>query len=226
MATYSEEDFKCMAAAIGKDVTDVMRHESCFEAAAVWFRSDGRAPGSSDRIPPSKMNKKMAQIARDARNLLGHLEIHDPRGAEDGPGAIALLEYLASAHDNGEDAVKRATARVGRLVEVFEAIDAIRELKQRADKAAEDALQIGELIVPKGHRGNTAVNDWVAAMMDAYRKITGKEPGTSVGQVGRPNEGIASGPFIRFLQAAGRPLDLSYSEDAWRSRYRTALEAP
>ena len=68
------------------------------------------------------------------------------------------------------------------------------------------------------------MNNWIAAMMEIYRKITGAEPATSVGQVDQPNEGIASGPFIRFLQAAGEPLGISYSEDAWRSRVRTILE--
>jgi len=76
----------------------------------------------------------MKQIAKDARKLLGHLEVCDPRGAEDGPGTITLLEFLAFADDNDEDAVKRATARVGRLVEIFDAIDAARDLERRRDE--------------------------------------------------------------------------------------------
>jgi len=42
---------------------------------------------------------------------------------------------------------------------------------------AEDAVQIGELVVPKGHHGQVAVNDWIAAMMSIYQKITGTDPG-------------------------------------------------
>jgi len=41
-------------------------------------------------------------------------------------------------------------------------------------------------------------------MMSIYRVITGKEPATSVGAPKRPNEGIAAGPLIRFLEAACR----------------------
>jgi hypothetical protein len=152
MATYSKQDFERIAAAIGKDVADVVRHENYFEAAAVWYRLDCKVPKSPTRVAPSAMSKKMKQIEKDARKLLAHLEIHDPRQAEDGPGAIALLEFLASAEDNDQDAVKQATARVGRLVEILDAIDAARELEHRAEKAAEDALQIGELIVPKEQR--------------------------------------------------------------------------
>jgi hypothetical protein len=64
----------------------------------------------------------------------------------------------------------------------------------------------------------------IAAMLGVYRTITGKEPATSVGAPDRPNEGIAAGPLIRFLQAAGKPLKIEFSEDAWRSRVRTILK--
>ena len=67
------------------------------------------------------------------------------------------------------------------------------------------------------------MNDWIAAMLGLYRTLTGKEPATSVGASNRPNEGIAEGPLIRFLQAAGQPLNIEFSEDAWRSRVRTIL---
>ena len=33
-------------------------------------------------------------------------------------------------------------------------------------------------------------------------------------------------PLIRFLQAAGQPLNIDFSEDAWRSRVRTILKVP
>jgi hypothetical protein len=127
MGTYSREDFECMAAAVGKDVADVTARKESFEAAAFWYRQDCRAPKPPTRIAPSAMASRMEQIAKAARKLLGHLQICDPREAEDGPGAIALLEFLASAEDEDEDAVKRATAGVGRLVEIFDAIDAARE---------------------------------------------------------------------------------------------------
>src|SRR5680860_777866 len=190
MATYSQGDFERIASAIGKDVIDVLRHEKNFEAAAVWYRQDSRSPKAPDRIAPSLMSKKMKQVAKDARKLLAHLEIHDPREALDGPGDIALLEFLASAGDNDEDAVIQATARVGRLVEILDSIDAARELERRAEKAAEDALQIGKLIVPKGHQGDDADNTWIADMMPVFKQITGKEPGISVGAPGSDDEGI------------------------------------
>jgi hypothetical protein len=160
MPAYSKEDFEQIAAAIGKDVADVMQHEKRFEAAATWYRLSRKSPNG---VTPFVMRKRMIQIANAARKLLRHLDIFDPAQAADGPGSIALLEFLASAEDGTEDEVIRATARIGRLVEVLEAVDAARELERRARKAAEDAVQIGELIVPKGHHGDTAVINWIAA---------------------------------------------------------------
>jgi hypothetical protein len=41
----------------------------------------------------------------------------------------------------------------------------------------------------------------------------------------RPNQGEAAGPLIRLLQAAGEPLGIRLSAEAWRSRVRTILKA-
>ena len=76
----------------------------------------------------------------------------------------------------------------------------------------------------EGNPGDAAVNNWIAAMMDLYREITGKEPRTRGPD--KPNEGIADGPLTRFLQAAAEPIkEINYfAEDAWRSRVRTILK--
>jgi hypothetical protein len=223
MATYSRKDFERIAAAVSKDVSHVMQHEKSFESAAHWYRQDCRAAKAPSRVAPSNMSKIMTQIANAAVKLLRHLEVYDPRQAPDGPGANALLEFLASADDGTEDKVVRATARVGRLVEIFDSIDAARELERRARKGAEDAVRIGELIVPKGHHGDAAVNNWVAALMSIYKRITQKDPRTSVIAPERPGEGKAAGPLIRFLEAAAKPLLIKFSADSWRGRVRDAL---
>jgi hypothetical protein len=79
-------------------------------------------------------------------------------------------------------------------------------------------------VIEAGNPGDDAVNDWIAGMMSLYRMITEQEPATSVGAPGQPNEGIATGPLIRFLEAAGKPIQIEFSEDAWRSRVRTILK--
>jgi len=161
----------------------------------------------------------MTQIANAARKLLRHLGVWKPTQAPDGP-AIAVLQVLASTHDGSEDAVVRATARVGRLVEILEAADAAREFERRARMGAEDVVRIGKLVVLKGHRGEAAVNDWIAAMMSIYKQITGKDPGISVGAPGRRRRGKAAGPLIRFLEAAGKPIGIQLAPESLAGRIK------
>ena len=123
-----------------------------------------------------------------------------------------------------EDRVASATARLGRMVAILEGIEVALELDRLAREASNDVEHIGRLTVPKGHLGEAAVNNWVESMFVIYEAITGSKPATSVGGWGQPNEGIAGGPLIRFLQAAGAPLKIQYDEDAWRSRVRTVLD--
>jgi len=228
MATYSSEDYERLAAAISTHIGDVLEHKQLFEWAADWYALDcglpRGAPHRPRRVPPSKIYEKLQRLAKNARRLMKDLVITNYDDAADGPGSFELLEILAAVEEPNEDAVIIATRRMGQLATILVAIEATMELERRALKATEDVLEIGKLTVPKGHHGDAAVNNWIAAMMEIYRKITGVEPATSVGHVDQPNEGIASGPLIRFLQTAGEPLGLNYSEDAWRSRVRTILK--
>jgi hypothetical protein len=50
------------------------------------------------------------------------------------------------------------------------------------------------------------VNIWIADMMPIYKKITGNDPRASVIASGL-DRGKAAGPFIRFLEAASKPLE-------------------
>ena len=123
-----------------------------------------------------------------------------------------------------ENAVLEGTRRIGRLVEIVEGVAAAADFERRAREASIELAAVGKLTVREGNFGNDAVNDWIAAMLGIYRTLTGKEPATSIVAPMRPNEGKAAGPLIRFLQAAGKPLNIEFSEDAWRSRVRTILQ--
>jgi hypothetical protein len=128
MATYSRKDFEAIANAIGNHVVEVQRHETAFGAAAMWFRLSSKS-AKGGRITPYKMRRRMNQIAAAAERLLKALGVSNPAEAPDGPAA-AVLDVLASTDDGSEDVVVRATARLGRLVELFQAINATRELVQ------------------------------------------------------------------------------------------------
>jgi hypothetical protein len=222
MSTYTHWDFGQIATAICTAVEPVAKLESKFEAAALWYRLDQKRP---ERTAPSKRREKLTQVAKSARRLLKSLGIDDPDEAPDGPGDPDIFNALVLIGERDESPVVEATRRIGRLVEIVEGIAAAAEFDRRAQKAATEVAEIGKLTVREGNTGDDAVNDWIAAMLGIYRTLTGKEPATSVGAPLRSNEGKASGPLIRFLQAAGKPLKIEFSEEAWRSRVRTILKS-
>jgi hypothetical protein len=218
MSTYTHSDFELIATAIGTALESVANLKTQFEAAAIWFRLDQRRPS---RSAPSKRREKLTQVAKNGRRLLKSLGINDPGEAPDDPD---IFKALVLTGEPDENPVVEATRRIGRLVELVEGIAAAAEFDRRAQKAATEVDQVGKLTVRSGNTGDDAVNDWIAVMLGIYRTLTGKEPATSVGAPARPNAGKAAGPLIRFLQAAGNPLNIEFSEDAWRSRVRTILK--
>jgi hypothetical protein len=221
MSTYTHSDFELIATAIGAALEPVAKLKAQFEAAAIWFRLDQRRPS---RSAPSKLREKLTQVAKSARRLLKSLGINDPDEAPDGPGDPDVFKALVLTGEPDEKPVVEATRRIGRLVELIEGIAAAAEFDRRAQKAAAEVAQVGKLTMRSGNTGDDAVNDWIAVMLGIYRTLTGKEPATSVGAPLRSNEGKAAGPLIRFLQAAGKPLNIQFSEDAWRSRVRMILK--
>ncbi len=227
MPRYSTEDFERIAAAIGKDVAEVTRHKRLFEDAARWHGLDCGLPyPRARRTPPSRLLIKTQQVSKAARRLLKHLGIEKIEDAYDGPGNLELLETLAWAEDHDQDAIITATRRIGRLMEILEAVEATSAIEDCAEAAGDEVQAMGALTTRPGHQGDEPVDNWIAGMMVAYRQITGSEAATSVVGPNQPNEGIASGPLIRFLAAAGKPLGIEYSEDAWRSRVRTIRRSP
>jgi hypothetical protein len=224
MDTYAQEDFERIAGAVGKDVADVIAHQKDFENAALMFRLDRGLPSELHRprgSTPTQLRRKMERVEKSARRLLVDLGVpRDDRDnvkieeAYDGPGDVEILKALSWAIAHDEDPVTTATRRVGRLAEILEAIAAAAVIEQCARQGAQEVIEFGRLTVPKGNRGDVAVNDWIASMLPLYRQISGNDPGTSVGSPGRDNEGIAGGPLVRFLEAAGKPLAINYSSEA------------
>jgi len=223
---YSEEDFKRIAAAIDVSAADVRRRQQAFEAAALWFRLSGTAFEGRN---PTELRRKLQHVASAARALLKVLGVADAKQAADGPGDREVFDVLTFSEGSSEDLVVEATERIGRLVEILEAIQAANSLEQVAEQAAVERTELGRLTVPPGNSGDRAVNDWVAAIIGIYKQITGKSARTSVGAPGRGNEGKAGGPFIRLLQTAGKPINkisdqqIPLSAEALRRRIRTIL---
>jgi len=243
--TYSQENFERIAVAVGVDVADILQFAHEFEEAARWYRlstpptkrqgaltwelrNQQKKPselGKRALKEPrtlSELRKKTTQVEAATQKLLLHLGVRRPDGAPDGPGDGELLTFLATHSGSSEDAIIDATARVGRLAELLEAIEAAKRLEACSYKAAQDAAKFAKL-VPKGHQGNVAAIGWIEDMMRLYTRITGKEPGFSVRRPG-PGRGQPTGPFLRFLQAAGEPLEMNSPPATARSRQRASKE--
>ena len=221
MFRYEQSNFAQIATAIGMDVGRIAKHENLFEAAARWYRLDRRRP---KRIAPSKMREKLDRVAKSARRLLKSLGVNDPDKAPDGPGNPEILDALVLLGEPNADPVIEATRRIGRLVEIIDGVAAAAEFERRAKKAAIEVAEVGKLTVREGNPGDDAVNDWIAAMMEPLSHDYRQGARNLRWGSRAPNEGIAEGPLIRFLEAAGKPLEIEFSEDAWRSRVRTILK--
>jgi hypothetical protein len=221
VATYTHDNFEQMAAVIGIEAAAVAKHAQLFENVARWYRLDSASP---KRTAPSILCRKLDKIAKRARGLLESLGVVNLDEAVDGPGDPQIFDALLLVGDRDAMPLMEATQRIGRLMEIMEACAAAAELRRRAPKAAAEVAQVGKLTVAEGNCGDAAINNWVAKMMSVYRDNTGRDPATSVGGFDRPDEGIAGGPLIRFLAVAGSPLEVEFSEDAWRSRVRTVLK--
>lgn len=218
-STYSDEDIRRLSETLATTIDETQRRR--LEAIATQYRLDKASP---QRWAPSKLIARLKRINTHASRLLCALGVTDAADAPDGPGDLPILEALASVDEGGEDAIVRATARMGRLIELMEIVDSVSRLSETAEAAEQDKRAHGNLVVPRGHGGDWAVNEWIAATLGFYEAITGRRPGTSVGAPGRKNVGKAEGPLIRFLDAAAAPLDIKISSNAWRQRIRSILQ--
>ena len=149
MPTYSKNDYERIAHAIGRSTADVLQHTNEFEAAATWYRlnippaeRDGASTSERRKQRPKKpktpserrkqrskkpktlsqLRRKATQIEAAAKKLLRHLGVYHCREAPDGPGDRDLLIFLASYSGATEEHVIEATARIGGLAELLEAI--------------------------------------------------------------------------------------------------------
>jgi len=217
--TYGREDFEQIATAVQAPLEAVMRYGARFEAAGWFYQNRGKA---FEGRTPGQLKERLAQVNRNARRLLKSLGVEDLRDSPDGPGDREILDVLTYPPDGSEEIVVEATRRVGRLAEILEGIDATRVIERLARHAVVEVDRLAESTFAEGHAGEVELDNWIGDMMHLYQLITGRKPGRSVGAQGQSNEGISTGPLLRFLQAAGKPLCLSFAEDAWGARIQRA----
>lgn len=220
--TYSTDQLNALAEAVRVKPERVLAERDVLDAAAVCFRLDDRRP---TRMPAKQLKNRLEQIERTARRLLRQLGVPDTREADDGPD-FELMEVIAAETDDQakfETILTEATGRIGRLIQLFEALNAVAEVERLAQNAVDQGLRVATLVTTQGHHGDVSVNNWIAEVLVVYTRITGKRPATST----NPHKGgDPGGPLIRFLAVAGNPLGIDMKPEAWRKRIRRIRPPP
>lgn len=221
MALYSKAVLEKIAKYTPAPLFDVERHGPHLEHAA-WCYKNNLSPFKGRT--PSELQIKLNQIARAAQRLLRHLGVTDVSEAPDGPGDREILHALTFPKGASEDLIVESTTRVGRLAEILAATEAAGALQRLSSEAVPEVSELAESTVRKGNSGEVATNMWIADLMSIYERITKSRVGTSIASSGA-HQGEAGGPLIRFLCAAGEPLEMNLTPDALRSRIRQIAKA-
>jgi hypothetical protein len=244
---YIDDDLAAIANAASVSAELVRELAPRFEQAVWWYRIDSgnlkrTAPSvlvrRLDRIRtcaqlllrdlrPGKAQRGRRRIAASAWRLLAALGVNAIDEADDGPDP-QILQALAPAMPGVDrDAIIDACVRVGRICQCAETAEggetAVQTLLRCAKSEARVVKRVGNILSPRGTPGRRAVNGWIARLLPIYKRITGRRPGTSVGAPERTSKGKASGPLIRFLAAAGKPIGLVFATNAWRMRVRHVM---
>ncbi|MHA7775404.1 hypothetical protein [Roseibium sp. M-1] len=189
--------------------------------AYVLARRDGEE--LPEDIDPAKLSTPIPSRYRAmASTVFKRLGV-DPADVIDGIEDRSLSNALTDPTDRDEQPL---TALLVSLAAFDEdragAIHAAQNLSQRCTRSIKALTRIRGLTVQPGHHGDGQINSWLDDMLGLYEELTGKPVGMSVGAPGTDRAGEVSGRLIDFLIAAGKPVGLDFSPEAWRSRVRTA----
>lgn len=143
-----------------------------------------------------------------------------------------LMRVLSWSIDGDSDKLEEFLDRIAAYkANLADAVGAAQELIPMLKTSTADLISIRKQTISPRDTGNTHINDLIASLLSIYREFTGREIATSVGEQGSDNEGIATGPVIRYLKLLLAPLDLytdehglSAHENALRARVREVME--
>lgn len=201
--SYTWEDFSAIVLSNEALTFDAVLAEAPnFDRAAAWFHSDRARPRLS---PPSIMKPRIRKSMERADALLEILGVESRADAEDCPVDDELWAFLTSTS----------------LTE-----DELRLLCQLAAKlsyvAEHEFMAAAMAIYPDGHTGNEPLQNWIGEILSIAVRLLGNRPGVSVAPSTSKNPGGVSGPFVRFLKSAGKPLNIQKTDKSWRKYIREA----
>ena len=213
---------------------DLLKLAAAFRRLLRWLTAigpdfgDEHLENDSERRQPAKSGARKELV-----KVLKHLGIPSWRDSIDGPSPH-MLEALGYADGVDLDQIIDLTAALGELFPFLnpgarplselgrttpqEILAAVVDLERIAGEASDRVLHHGNLTVPKGRSGGDwHVNEFIKDMAKLYEIVTGERPTTWINPSGERSR------FIRLLQAAGAPIGLNYSAEAWRRRARDIL---
>jgi len=215
---YSDNDYELIAEALGVFPSKVKPHAEAFEGAARWYFLALRNPRRRSGMRPSDIQRRLLQISRAADRLLLHLGA-DLKSASDGPGCREIFSALMLAGEPAsEDVVSRSMGAVARLIEIVASVRAVEEIRDRSRRAMDDVSDMSALTVPKGYRGDLALNAWTICLLDIHKRLKGVD-------VLVPLRYRTGSELYAFLEAAGRPLGIEQTRSNWRDRVKTIVRA-
>jgi len=215
---YARKDYEAIADALGVGPEMVMHDADAFEDAARWFFLDQRGRSQQSKLRPSEIERKLKQIAAAANRLLSLLEA-DVDSAPDGPGCREIFDALIFADElESEDVVAQSMAEIAKLVEVITMVRAAREVRGRSRQAAVDVRAARQITVPQGYRGDEALSNWTARLLEIYQHLTRSN-------IRKPFKYRNGTKLYAFLDAAARPLGIEQDESQWRDRVKSILRA-
>ena len=115
---------------------------------------------------------------------------------------VNSLTFSLSQKVPSDDIIADACGRIGRLAEIFQAIDASQVLKQIAEQAVLERTALASLTVSPGNSRRHSRQRVDRQTSSRSTRGSPEGPGTSVGAPGRLTNGRPEVRSIRFLQAA------------------------
>lgn len=174
----------------------------------------------SNRPTPKQRAQALQKIENAATKLLKALYVSSDLDPDSIPAALRHGALLAFAHLEADKLGGPPEYLAQSLLR--DALLGVGRLQRWANAARLRNEQ--QPPTPRGqrHKGAEALDEFFGSLAGIWMDVFEGLPARSVGRIGAPNEGIADGPFVRFVEACLRPIlgDATPSRDAIGSRVK------
>jgi hypothetical protein len=217
--TYSDDEITAIADSISVAESTVEDIRPRLNNLAGWYRLDNFQETiflvSEETLCSGSGKPALTPRERREREKITLLKLQKIKDSTD--ELISLLEQ----GDSVEELMRVIGDEEAGILQneedtLINAVGFLYKIANWSDKAVENLTSDGST----GRDADTVINEWIYEICALYRLINARPFGTSTGGAGTKNEGVASGPVVRFVLACAKPVDIQLSEDAIRARIR------